>query len=469
MIHKIDTYLENHMPELLSDLAQLVAVNSERMPEREGMPFGLGNAQCFAVAERMLHTYGFAAKNYDNYVLTADIAPELPQGLDILAHLDVVPAGDGWQVTGPFTMKIEDGKAYGRGTADDKGPAMCALYAMRAIRELSIPLRQNVRLILGADEECGSGDLDYYFTQEKSAPYSISPDAEFPLISIEKGGLHSGFHSSAPLPEALPRVTAISAGLKINIVPDRAMAILQGISEEDINAYIYALPTMDGIRFSSEKTMDGITVVAHGKTGHASEPQNSRNAITALLQLLAQLPLSEAVLHRQLCALTRLFPHGDYNGKALGVNLEDDISGKTTLTLDLLSYSAEKGLDGAFDCRACLSANDDNTSRVIYEKFRCEGLIPWDKKMYAAHHVPEESFLIQKLLDAYEQVAGERPKPLCIGGGTYVHDIDNGVAFGCSFYDTDNRMHGADEFMTLEHMLFSCKVYARAILALCGG
>ncbi len=468
MIHKIDTYLEAHMPELLSDLAQLVAVNSERMPAQAGMPFGPGTAQCVAEAERMLRTYGFVAKNYDNYVLAADIAPELPQGLDILAHLDVVPAGDGWRVTDPFVMKIENGKAYGRGTADDKGPALCALYAMRAVKDLGVPLCRNTRLILGTDEECGSSDLDYYFTQEKSAPYSVSPDAEFPLISIEKGGLRSGFHAATPLPTSLPRVTMVSAGLKINIVPDKATAILQGISEEDLDVYIQAISTMDGIHFSCEKTVDGIAIVAHGKTGHASKPENSHNAITALLKLLATLPLSEATLHQQLRSLARLFPHGDFYGEALGVNLADDISGKTTLTLDMLSYSAEDGLDGAFDCRACLSANDDNTSRVIYEKFQREGLTPRDKKMYAAHHVAEDSLLVQKLLDAYEQVAGDRPKPLCIGGGTYVHDIDNGVAFGCSFHDTDNRMHGADEFMTLNHMLFTCKVYARAILALCG-
>lgn len=88
--------------------------------------------------------------------------------------------------------------------------------------------------------------------------------------------------------------------------------------------------------------------------------------------------------------------------------------------------------------------------------------------MYAPHHVPEESKLVQTLLNVYEDMTGSRPKPLCIGGGTYVHGIENGIAFGCGFEGLDNRLHAADEFMTLEQLLFTCKIYARAILAFCG-
>ena len=88
--------------------------------------------------------------------------------------------------------------------------------------------------------------------------------------------------------------------------------------------------------------------------------------------------------------------------------------------------------------------------------------------MYEPHHIPEESALVQTLLDVYEDMTGNRPKPLCIGGGTYVHDIENGIAFGCGFEGLDNRLHAADEFITLEQLLFTCKIYARTILAFCG-
>ena len=83
----------------------------------------------------------------------------------------MVPVSDGWTVTAPFTPKLVGHKLYGRGTADDKGPAVAALYAMRAVKELGIPLKGNCRLILGTDEECGSGDIPHYYDQVPEAPY----------------------------------------------------------------------------------------------------------------------------------------------------------------------------------------------------------------------------------------------------------------------------------------------------------
>lgn len=466
---KLDECLEKYLPELLEDLARLVNINSEKTEAEEGMPFGRGNAECSSAAVKIAEKCGLEAQNYENYVVTADLAPDKPTELDILAHLDVVPAGDGWTLTDPFTMKVSDGRAYGRGTADDKGPAVCVLYAMRAIRELGYPLRKNVRLILGSDEECGSADLDYYFKKECSAPYSLSPDAEYPMINIEKGGLHSGFHADAAVAECCPRVLSISGGVKINVIPDKAEAEVQGLTEAQILAAAATLPPMEGIGISCETAGEVVKICVQGATGHASEPSRARNAVTALLQLLAALPLSAAPIHEQIRAAAAMFPHGDYYGRALGVDLSDEISGKTVLSLTICSFSQEAGFNALFDCRACISANDENTTNVIYERFRAAGLTPkTEKTMYPPHHIPEDSVLVQTLLDVYEDMTASRPKPLCIGGGTYVHDIDNGIAFGCGFEGLDNRLHAADEFITLEQLLFTCKIYARTILAFCG-
>ena len=465
-IEKLDSYLEEKLPELLGELEALVAINTERTDAREGMPFGEGNAKCAEAGMELFRRAGMKASNYENFVITADLLPEAPQGLDILAHLDVVPAGEGWTVTEPFTMKLLDGKVYGRGTADDKGPALCALYAMKAIRELGIPMKRNVRLVLGFDEECGSSDLDYYFQKEKSAPYSLSPDADFPMINIEKGGLHSGFRSDGKMAEQLPRVTAISGGQKVNVIPGKAQATVQGVDEKTVLA---AAASIAGIRFSCQKTEEGLVIEAVGSTGHASMPSSSNNAVTGLLEVLSALPLSDAPIHDQIRAVSKLFPHNDYYGNGLGVALEDDVSGKTVMSLTICSFAPDSGFTGLFDCRACLSANDANTTDVVYNAFRQAGLAPMEeRKMYPPHHVPEDSALIQTLLDVYQDFTGSRPKPLCIGGGTYVHEIENGVAFGCSFPGLDNRLHAADEFITVEQLLFTCKIYARAMIALCG-
>ena len=155
---KIEEFIDAHRQEMVDDICRLCRINSERSGYQEGMPYGKGASMALSEALGLAERYGFAIHNYDNYVGTADLNDKEKQ-LDILAHLDVVPAGDGWSVTGPFEPLEKDGKIYGRGTADDKGPAVAALYAMRAVKELGLPVSKNARLVLGTDEECGSAPL----------------------------------------------------------------------------------------------------------------------------------------------------------------------------------------------------------------------------------------------------------------------------------------------------------------------
>ena len=173
---ELRTYIENHESEMIEDLKSLIRIPSEKQAAEPGKPFGAPAAEALAQGIEILEKYGFAVTNYDNYAIAADFNQE-EKGLDILAHLDVIPAGEGWQETDPFTPLIKEGKMFGRGTADDKGPAVAAIYAMRTVKELGYPLKKNVRLVLGSDEECGSSDLEYYYKREVEAPCTFSPDA----------------------------------------------------------------------------------------------------------------------------------------------------------------------------------------------------------------------------------------------------------------------------------------------------
>ena len=207
-IKKLESYMDSHEEEMLQDAMALISINSEKMQAQPGKPFGEGTARVFEEAQRILAGHGFPVKNYENYVLAADLNDGAPR-LDILAHLDVVPAGEGFTVTEPFCPVVKDGRLYGRGSADDKGPAVAALYAMRAVKELGFSVTGNCRLILGADEECGSSDIRYYFEREPHAPMTFSPDADFPVINLEKGGLHMTLEAEIPQqPEGIRLVSA---------------------------------------------------------------------------------------------------------------------------------------------------------------------------------------------------------------------------------------------------------------------
>ena len=70
-------------------------------------------------------------------------------------------------------------------------------------------------------------------------------------------------------------------------------------------------------------------------------------------------------------------------------------------------------------------------------------------------------------MKAYEQYTGNKGECIAIGGGTYVHSIEGGVAFGCAIPGTDNRMHGADEFVVIREIVDSAKIFTQVILDMC--
>ena len=453
---EISDYIESHKEEMLNDLMDLIRINSEKGEEKPGMPYGEGPYKALEAASKLLTGYGFKVNNYDNRVITAD-SYDLPTRLDILAHLDVVPAGDDWTVTEPYNPVIKDGLLYGRGSCDDKGPAVAALYAIRAVKELNIPLKHNVRLILGSDEECGSSDVEYYYTKEKAAPMTITPDASWPLINIEKGGISNEFTAEYEKTDKTPSLVSLKGGIKINVVPGKATAVVKGLKESDVKE----------ITKKFEEDGDNLNIKAIGVNAHASLPHMGKNAIQGLVTLLSKFPLADAPVNNYVKALNNIFPYGDYNGRTMGVDLKDDVSGETTVSFDILEIT-ETHFKGAYDCRASIVANDENTGKVMERKIREQGFTIPEKPMFEPHVVDGDSELVKTLLKCYEKGFGvTNAKPIAIGGGTYVHHVENGVAFGCEDPEIDNHMHGADEFMVVDMIVKSAKVFADAIVELC--
>lgn len=464
---KIDAFIDAHRQELVEDVCELCRINSEKMPAEEDMPYGPGAAECLDAALDMAEGYGFETQDYDGYVGRIEFDSELPAQLDILAHLDVVPAGEGWQVTEPFAPLEKDGNIYGRGTADDKGPAVAALYAMRAVKEAGVPLKKNVRLIVGTDEECGSSDIRHYYAVEKEAPMTFSPDGGYPVVNVEKGRLPGHFTASFAPCEELPRLVKLEAGIKINVVPGKAKAVVEGLDQAVLEETAKAVEDETGVKF--ELAMDGAfcTITAVGAGAHASTPDEGNNALTGLLVYLCRLPLAACRQTELLAQLAALLPHGDVHGTTLGVDMEDEVSGRITLAFSMLTVDGA-GLDGQFDSRVPICGNEDNVLAVIREKMAAAGFALLNDTMEPPHHVSGDSEFVRTLLRAYENHTGRKGECLSMGGGTYVHSLQNGVAFGAAMPGTDNRMHGADEFVVIDELMVSAKIFAQAIVELCG-
>lgn len=459
----IIAWAEAHEREYLADLKELIAIDSAKGEALPGMPYGKGCADVLAKAQEILGKHGFDTINHDNYVITADLN-DAETELGVLAHLDIVPTGDGWKLP-PLEMREDEEKIYGRGTADDKGPALAAFYAMRALRELQVPMSKNCRLILGADEECGSSDIHHYFESNPVPPKTLSPDADYPVINIEKGGIHANAYAKWEKETVLPRIAYVDAGIKFNVVPASCKAKVLGMTPDALSAYLKAAADKTKCTFSAAADEDGTVISVEGVNAHASTPYEGNNALTALNELLAALPLQGegAKLVR---GLAKLYPHNDFYGEAAGIAQEDEVSGKLTISFDIFKMD-DTGATVCADCRAALCATDETLTDVLRARYAELGLEMEDVKMFAPHYVPEDSPLVQELLHVYEDYTDQEGRCIAIGGGTYVHSLEGGVSFGAAFPGVNNNMHAPDEFAIKKHLILTIEMYAQVIADLC--
>ena len=483
---QVDIWVDAHVDQMLEDLKTLVRIPSVRGEKKEGMPYGEMPAKAIGAMQELMERYGLRTTNYENHCVAGDLDGEGEKTLDILAHLDVVPVSENWTKTDPFEPLLEDGRIYGRGTSDDKGPAIAALYAVRCVRELGLSLKHGVRLICGSDEECGSNDLMYYFSREKEALYTFSPDADYPLINIEKGRLEKEFRASGPAAarsaaekQECVRVKRIRVGSASNIVPGEGTIVLENVSEDMLRQAARMTERTigedqkagPGTNISWVKRGEEYAVTVVGKTAHAAHPADGINSVTLILEFVKHLGGHVSPGEDMLLRIGALWPHGDFSGESLGISNSDEESGDLTMTLNILDYTIRDDsfeIKATFDCRAPLCCNDSNLTEKVRRKLEEAGFEMEEGGMQPGHYVSAKSELVKRLLESYELYFEKKGIPIAIGGGTYVHNLERGVAFGCADPGVDNRMHGDDEFMEIPMLVKSTKVFADAIMRLCG-
>ena len=463
MEKKIDQYIDEHFDEMLDTLRSLIQIPSYRTQAAEGKPYGEKVAQALDKALYICKDFGFETHNFDHYMGTVTFG-ENPE-LGILFHLDVVPEGDGWTLP-PYEGVIQDGRMYGRGTIDDKGPGVASIFALRAIKELGIPLKKGVRLLMGTDEECGSSELPYYLERESMPPQLFTPDSAFPVINTEKGMVRYSFEKKYAKETADRMVLEIHGGETVNAIPAKATAVVTGFTAEELSKLVKE--TESSISFSFEEHPDGIQIIAEGTSAHASVPETGDNALTGLLKLLVSLPLEESEGLRTLRSVYELFPYGDFKGTAIGLEASDgDRSGDLTLTFSILEYTPES-LSLMIDIRFPVTCTCDGILSVLNKTAEQFGMTGKSTLSDPPHEVPEDSEMVKALTQVYSDYTGDPAACNYSGGGTYVHHL-YGVAFGPVFEGhPDNHLHGADEFISLEELRDITKIYARAILKICG-
>ena len=443
--------LENDMIETLQRWIRVPSVRAER--SAENAPFGADIRRALDVAMEDIARLGMKPRDIDGYACDAEIG-EGTDPLAVLAHLDVVPEGDGWDHD-PYGAEIVDGKMYGRGTGDDKGPGVAALFAMKAILDAGIELHRPCRLILGCDEECGMQDLEYYEEKIGLPDMGFSPDAEFPLINTEKGIVQMKLVGEM----ADERLTSIACGTRPNVVPGTAVAVLAGDWREQAAD---AFDVEDEDCAIETELVDGNTkIIVTGVPAHASTPDQGKNAAKMLIAVLVKLGIGGAPV----ALLDEAAGEGAY-GVNLGIAGSDAVSGPLTINLGLLFVEDGK-ISVTFDCRYPVFFDDKTVTGTVAKRLAPAGFVMEPCHASHPHHVPASSELVTKLMAVYNGITGTDGKPFAIGGGTYARHLKEGVAFGMMFPGEPELAHQANECIDVANYIKAARIYAYAIVALC--
>lgn len=463
MERKIDELVKSYREDMIQSLEELVSIPSVINLEnaREGAPFGMEIRSALDGLLKLAGELGFETRDYDGYAAAVDFGTEGKE-VGILSHIDVVPPGNGWSKN-PFVPEIVNGKMYGRGTIDDKGPLVASLYAMKAVKESGLPIRNHVRHIIGCDEETGHRCIKYYLTKEKGPDLGFSPDGMFSVIHAEKGILRFQIQTNRKLPDTKELcVIRIAGGTVVNAVPNIAEVWLGGPGEqlEEVQKE-FQVKAAEG---SAKMEGDVLHLTFPGVSAHAMQPWLGENAILSMIRFLKEVPFGDRKTREYFQNLDTLFGDG-WEGRNLGVACQDQLSGKLSMNLGILNVEDEK-TELKVDVRCPVHIDLDTVWKTICLTCEKYGFRPeyWQKR--PPLYVPKDARLVQILLDVYEDVTGKREEAITIGGGTYCRDVENFVSFGPVFPGEPELAHEADEFIDLDQLMECARLYAQALYRL---
>ena len=450
---KIDAYIAQNKEQLLKDIAALVAVNSVEGTPEEGAPFGAGPRAALDKTLELAAGMGFATRNCENYIGYAELAGKDPEKyLATICHVDVVPVGNGWTAD-PFTMRIQDGWLLGRGVADDKGPMVATLYALKFLKEEGVSLRYPIRAMVGDNEETHMNDVEYYLKNYPAPVFCFTPDAEFPVCNGEKG--HFGAELVSPVCNG--EIKEFEGGVANNAVPDRASALV----ETDITK----LKNAPNITLEPEG--NGVRIRGWGKSGHAAMPEGTVNAIGLIVDCLLKSGVCTPQEEAYLQVLHTL--HASTDGSALGIAADDGLFDPLTIIGGTIEMK-DGIIRQSFDCRYPTNTDPEKMTAAM-EKICGAAARIENVTSRVPFYIDADSPAIQTLINTYNDVTGEGKTPFTMGGGTYARHFPYAVSFGpehtdIAIPDFAGPMHGANEGTPFEKLIEALKIYILALLRL---
>ncbi|MDN6277296.1 MAG: dipeptidase PepV [Lactococcus lactis] len=458
--------VEKRKDALMEDLFSLLRIDSAMDMEHADAenPFGPGPRKALDAFLKIAERDGYTTKNYDNYVGHFEYengASDDAEVLGIIGHLDVVPAGSGWD-SNPFEPEIRNGNLYARGASDDKGPTVACYYALKILKELNLPLSKKIRFIVGTNEETGWADMDYYFEHcELPLPdFGFSPDAEFPIINGEKGNITEYLHFAGKNDGEVV-LHSFKAGLAENMVPESATAIISGAKDlQTALEKFVAEHASKNLRFDLEESDGKATITLYGKSAHGAMPEKGVNGATYLTLFLNQFNFADGAAAFIKVGAEKLLE--DHEGEKLGTAYVDELMGNTSMNAGVWSFDENSEGKIALNFRFPQGNSPERMQEILA---KLDGVVEVElsKHLHVPHYVPMSDPLVSTLIDVYEKHTGLKGYETIIGGGTFGRLLERGVAYGAMFEGEPDSMHQANEMKPVENIYKAAVIYAEAI------
>lgn len=457
-LNESNTYMDT----MLKDLKGLMKIPSLRNDDEKqaNAPFGKGCREALDYMLQLGKDAGFDVLDIDGYAGVISYG-EGEESIGVLGHLDIVPIGEGWTKE-PLDLTEENGVLYGRGVLDDKGPGMCAFYALKMLKDKGVTLNKKIMLIYGCDEESGMECMDYYVKHAEVPQMGFVPDADFPVIYGEKGGLHVELCGACDT-----AIVSMHAGERPNIVIGRARVVVKDWKEEYLDLFEFYLSTHN-LEGSVSYVGDSVEVSIEGTFSHAAMPYNGDNAALHLMNFIG------AAYDDKFAKDTYAMLH-DWQGKPLGIAKEGAYMGFLTMSTGIVDIE-----DGKAKIVIDIRYPNDSDPKQIFEGFKKTAkaldyaLEPVMVKDSKPLFVDPNSTLVTTLMDVYREYSGDTFHPAkTMGGGTYARKLPNFVAYGPEFPQTQSDEtieiggpHQKNEGVHKEDLHKAIAIYASAIEAL---
>lgn len=414
------------------DLDQIISIRSVKDDSAQQAPFGTEPKRVLERALQLANSYGFKTRIVNDAVGYAQWGDDDENYIGVVGHLDVVPEGDGWSYP-PFSLSKDNGKLFGRGILDNKGPIMSCLYGLKLIKEMGISNKRTIRIIFGTDEENGSSDIPMYLKQEQPPFFGFTPDCKYPVVYGERGIVNYEI-STKFLKEELAVLGEFVGDQARDHVPDRLSV-----------------------------KVNGKEVKVTGKRAPTNAPELGNNAITLLSQEILSEKLVGGRLEKYFNWIVEALS-GKHYGEGLGINFEDEDSGKLIMTPYQLRKK-DNQLILSIAIRYPVSVEEDTVTDALNRHLFADSRIKIVRQIKSTNH-PKDDPEIQKLSKVYEEVTGLDGTPVTTTGATYARFMPNIVAFGPSFPGQKGIAHNKDEYMDESDLLMNMEIYMNAMLVL---